>query len=191
MADDLPVLSFPDAQAWEGWLTAQPPEAPGVWMKIAKKGSGRSTVTYSEALDVALCHGWIDGQKGSFDAAYFLQRFTPRRARSRWSKVNVERVGHLTAAGRMAAAGLRQVELARADGRWEAAYAGQRSATVPPDLAAALAADSAAQTAFDALTGADRYSILYRVGEAKRPVTRAARIEKYVAALAQGQPIRR
>ena len=189
MADDLPVLAFSDAATWERWLAERDAAAPGVWLKIAKKGSGIPTVTYSEALDVALCHGWIDGQKGSFDTAYFLQRFTPRRPGSRWSKINVDRVAALTAAGRMAPAGLRQVELAQADGRWETAYDGQRSASVPPDLVTALAANPVAQAFFDGLTGANRYAILYRVGEAKRPATRAARIEKYVAMLAEGKSI--
>lgn len=187
VADDLPVLAFADAKEWEHWLAGQPPAAPGIWLKIAKKASGIATVTYSQALDVALCHGWIDGQKGSYDEDYFLQRFTARRPRSRWSKINCDRVTALSAAGRMAPAGERQVELAKADGRWDAAYDGQRSATVPADLAAALAGNDAARSFFDSLDSTNRYAILYRVGAATRPATRTARIERLVAMPAEGQ----
>jgi len=187
VADDLPVLAFADAKEWEHWLAGQPPATPGIWLKIAKKASGIATVTYSQALDVALCHGWIDGQKGSYDEDYFLQRFTARRPRSRWSKINCDRVTALSAAGRMAPAGERQVELAKADGRWDAAYDGQRSATVPVDLAAALAGNDAARSFFDSLDRTNRYAILYRIGAATRPATRTARIERLVAMLAEGQ----
>src|SRR5215212_3844639 len=139
--DELLILPFASAGTWEAWLEREHARAPGVWVKIAKKETGIATVTYAEALDVALCFGWIDGQKSSFDASWFLQRFTPRRHGSRWSKRNTEHAERLIAAGRMRPAGLAQVEAARADGRWEAAYASQASATVPPDLQAALDAN--------------------------------------------------
>ena len=138
------------------------------------------TVTYAEALDVALCHGWIDGQKRGYDEAYWLQRFTPRGRRSKWSQINRDKAEALIAAGRMRLAGQAQVDAAKADGRWAAAYPGQKSATVPDDLAAALAADPQANAFFETLSGANRYAILYRVNDAKKPGTRAARIAKFV-----------
>ena len=189
MPDDLPILPFASATAFEQWLSAQPEGTPGVWLKIAKKNSGIRTVTYAEALDVALCLGWIDGQKRGFDAEFFLQRFTPRRSRSRWSKINTEHVVRLVGARRMRPAGLAQVEAARADGRWEAAYAGQRTITVPEDLQRALDANPEAATFFATLRGANRYAILYRVQDAKRPETRARRIERFVAMLAAGETL--
>ncbi|HXE44859.1 MAG TPA: YdeI/OmpD-associated family protein [Conexibacter sp.] len=189
MADELPILPFASAAAWEAWLDAEHARAAGVWLQIAKKDTGVATVTYAEALDVALCFGWIDGQKRGFDATWFLQRFTPRTARSRWSKINTEHVERLAAAGRMRPAGLAQVEAARADGRWAAAYDGQRSAAVPPDLQAALDADPAAAAFFATLRGANRYAILYRVQDAKRPETRARRIARFTAMLARGETL--
>jgi uncharacterized protein YdeI (YjbR/CyaY-like superfamily) len=187
--DDLPVLPFASATAWERWLEREHARAPGVWLQIAKKDTGIATVTYAEALDVALCFGWIDGQKRGFDASRFLQRFTQRRRASRWSKINTEHAERLIATGRMRSAGLAQVEAARGDGRWQAAYAGQRSATVPPDLRAALDANSAAAAFFATLSGANRYAILYRVQDAKRPETRRRRIERFVAMLARGETL--
>jgi uncharacterized protein YdeI (YjbR/CyaY-like superfamily) len=187
--DELPIRPFADAAAWEAWLEAAHATAPGLWLKIAKKDSGIASVTHAEALDTALCFGWIDGQRRSCDAHWFLQRFTPRRRRSRWSKINTEKVAALTAAGRMRPAGLAEVEAARADGRWEAAYEGQRVATAPDDLQAALDANPEAAAFFATLRGANRYAILYRVREAKRPETRARRIAQYVEMLARGETL--
>lgn len=187
--DELPILPFSSAAAWEAWLTDEHARAAGVWLKIAKKDSGIATVTYAQALDVALCFGWIDGQKRSFDATWFLQRFSPRKARSGWSRINTEHVARLIAEGRMRPAGLAQVEAARADGRWAAAYESQSNATVPPDLQAALDANPAAAAFFATLRGANRYAILYRVQDAKRPETRARRIERFVAMLERGETL--
>jgi uncharacterized protein YdeI (YjbR/CyaY-like superfamily) len=189
MADALPILPFPDAAAFEAWLEAEHERTPGVLLKLAKKGSGIATVTYAEALEVALCFGWIDGQKRGFDERFFLQRFTPRRRDSRWSKVNREKATALIAAGRMRSAGLAQVEAAKANGRWEAAYDGASTATVPDDLQAALDANPAAAAFFATLTGANRYAVLYRVQDAKRPETRAKRIAAYVEMLARGETL--
>jgi uncharacterized protein YdeI (YjbR/CyaY-like superfamily) len=187
--DELPILPFASAAAWEAWLEDEHPRAAGVWLKIAKKDSGIATVTYAQSLDVALCFGWIDGQKRGFDATWFLQRFTPRKRGSRWSRINTEHVARLTAEGRMRPAGLAQVEAARADGRWTAAYESQGNATVPPDLQAALDANPAAAAFFATLRGANRYAILYRVQDAKRPETRARRIDRFVAMLARGETL--
>lgn len=187
--DELPILPFASAAAWEGWLTDEHARTAGVWLKIAKKDSGIATVTYAQALDVALCFGWIDGQKRGFDATWFLQRFTPRKARSSWSKINTEHVARLIAEGRMRPAGLAQVESARADGRWEAAYESQGNATVPPDLQAALDANPAAAGFFATLRGANRYAILYRVQDAKRPDTRVRRIDRFVTMLERGETL--
>lgn len=188
--DDLPVLPFVDAVAWETWLVTNA-DAKGVWLKIAKKDSGHATVTYAEALDVALCHGWIDGQKRSFDAAWFLQRFTPRRAKSLWSKINVGHVQRLIDAGRMRAGGLREVEAAKADGRWDAAYDGGRSMEVPPELAQALslAKNRKAKAFFDTLNAANRYAVCWRVQTAKKPETKAKRVETLLAMLARGEKL--
>jgi uncharacterized protein YdeI (YjbR/CyaY-like superfamily) len=186
---DLPVLGFADQGAWESWLAEQHAASGGVWLKIPRKGSGAPGVSYPDALAVALCYGWIDGQKGRLDDEYWLQRFAPRRARSRWSKINTEKATELIEAGLMQPAGLREVELARADGRWDAAYAGQRASGVPDDLAAELARNEAAAAFFATLSSANRYAILYRIGDAKRPETRARRIAKYVAMLAAHETI--
>jgi uncharacterized protein YdeI (YjbR/CyaY-like superfamily) len=189
MADELPILPFASPEAWEAWLERHHASAAGVWLKIAKKGSGEATVTYAEALDVALCFGWIDGQKRPFDERWFLQRFTPRKPRSRWSKVNTDKAAALLAAERMRPAGLAQVEAARADGRWAAAYASQSRAAVPPDLQAALDANPRAAAFFATLRGANRYAILYRVQDAKRPETRARRIARFVGMLERGETL--
>jgi len=188
-SEDLPILPFASAAAWEAWLEAEHATAAGVWLRIAKKRSGIPTVTYAEALDAALCVGWIDGQRRAFDATWFVQRFTPRKRGSRWSKINTEHALRLIAAGRMRPAGLAQVEAARADGRWDAAYAGQASATVPDDLRAALDRNPDAAAFFATLRGANRYAILYRVQDAKRPETRARRIDRFVAMLARGETL--
>ena len=188
-SDSLPLLSFPDAAAFERWLAEHHASSPGIWLAIAKKGAVEPTVGYVEALDVALCYGWIDGQKGTLDAERWRQRFTPRKGRSKWSKINCGKVNDLVAQGRMRPAGLREVEAAKADGRWEAAYAGQRTAEMPEDFERVLAADPAAREFFAALDRANRYAILYRIHEAKKPETRARRIEKFVAMLRAGEKI--
>jgi len=174
-----PVISFATASECETWFDENHLDRRGFWLKIGKAGAAE-TVTYPEALDVALCHGWIDGQKRGYDDTYWLQRFTPRGPRSTWSQINRDKAEALIAAGRMRPAGQAKVDAAKADGRWAAAYAGQKSATVPDDLAAALAADPEAKAFFETLTGANRYAILYRIGDAKRPETRAARIATFV-----------
>jgi uncharacterized protein YdeI (YjbR/CyaY-like superfamily) len=186
---DLPVVGFADRAAWESWLAAQHAVSGGVWLEIPRKDSGAPGVSYPDALTVALCYGWIDGQKGRLDDRYWLQRFGPRRPGSRWSKINTEKAAELIEAGLMQPAGLREVELAQADGRWDAAYEGQRAMRVPDDLAAELAANEAAGAFFATLSGVNRYSILYRIGDAKRPETRAKRIAKYVAMLAAHETI--
>lgn len=188
-SDELPVLPFDSAAAWEAWLEREHARAPGVWLKLAKQDSGIATVTVAEAVELALCFGWIDGQVGKHDDDWFLQRYTPRRRQSRWSQINRERALALIAAGRMRPAGLAQVEAARADGRWEAAYAGARTASVPEDLQAALDANPAAAAFFATLRGANRYAILYRVQDAKRPETRARRIDRFVTMLARGETL--
>ncbi|MDR0181500.1 YdeI/OmpD-associated family protein [Lysobacter arvi] len=185
---DLPIERFETEAAWEAWLATHG-DAPGVWLKIAKKDTGATSVSYSQALDVALCHGWIDGLKRSCDAQYFLQRFTPRKPKSLWSKLNVARVEKLVAAGRMRTAGLREVEAAKADGRWDAAYQAASVMDVPPELAAALAKNAKARKAFEALDRANRYAFCWRVHTAKKPETKAARAEKFVAMLARGEKI--
>jgi uncharacterized protein YdeI (YjbR/CyaY-like superfamily) len=185
----LPILAFPAQAAWEEWLAAQPPTARGLWLKLAKKDTGIATVSQPEAIESALCHGWIDGQLGKFDDTYWLIRFTPRGPQSKWSAINRDRATKLIAGGRMLPTGLREVERAQADGRWEVAYAPQSTATAPDDLAAALAAHPAAQQLFDTLDSANRYAIIYRVGDAKKPETRARRIEQYVAMLLRGETI--
>ncbi len=185
-----PIVHFASRAEWASWLEQEAESSGGVWLQIAKKDKGGESVSYAEALEEALRFGWIDGQKRRFDEEFWLQRFTPRRVGSRWSQINREKAQALIEAGRMAPAGLREVEAAKADGRWEAAYAGARAATIPDDLREALARDERARENFTALSGSDRYSVLYRVQEAKRPETRARRIEKYVALLAAGKPVK-
>jgi uncharacterized protein YdeI (YjbR/CyaY-like superfamily) len=177
-------VAFPTAAAWRAWLTEHHASANGLWLKIAKKATAEGTLSYAEALDEALCFGWIDAQKRGLDDDYWLQRFTPRRRGSRWSKINTQKADALIAARRMQPAGLAEVEGARADGRWDAAYAGSRSITVPDDLAAALAANPAAAEFFSTLNSVNRYAILYRIGTVKRPDTRARKIAQYVEMLA-------
>jgi uncharacterized protein YdeI (YjbR/CyaY-like superfamily) len=183
-------MTIADADAWHAWLEAHHADSSGVWLVLAKKGTiDPTSLTYDEALEEALCHGWIDGQRRSGDASTFVQRFTPRRARSPWSKRNVGIVERLTSEGRMRPAGRAEVERARADGRWQAAYEGQRAIAVPADLAAALAAEPKAQAMFEILTSQNRYAILFRTAGAKRAETRARRIEQFVAMLARGGTI--
>ena len=190
MSSQPPTLTVADADAWHAWLDAHHADSSGVWLVLARKGTiDPTSLTYDQALDEALCHGWIDGQRRSGDASTFVQRFTPRRARSPWSKRNVGIVERLSKEGRMQPAGMAEVERARSDGRWQAAYEGQRSIAVPADLAAGLAAEPKAQAMFEILTSQNRYAILYRIEGAKRAETRARRIEQFVAMLARGETI--
>src|SRR5690349_16244177 len=161
--DWLPTLAFAIPADWEAWLEAHHEDTQGVWLKLAKKGSGIPSISYAEALDGALCYGWIDGQKAALDADYWLQKFTPRRARSVWSRVNRDKVTALIAAGRMRPAGLRQVELAKEDGRWDAAYASQRAIEIPEDVQRALDANPQAREFFGTLNSANRYAVLWRI----------------------------
>ena len=186
---DLPILAFESSNAWETWLEKHHATANGLWLKIAKKGSGIDTVSYAEALDVALCYGWIDGQKASFDDHHWLQRFTPRRPRSKWSKVNREKATELIKRGEMKPAGLREVERATQDGRWDAAYDAQSTATVPDDLRREFDKNVVARKFFSTLDSRNRYAILYQIQDAKKPETRARRIEKYVAMLNEHKKI--
>lgn len=188
LPDDLPVLPFADGDAWEAWLVANA-ASKGLWLKIAKKDSGIATVTYDQALEVALCHGWIDGQKRGFDGDYFLQRFTPRRPKGLWSKINIGKVERLIAEGRMRAGGQREVDAAKADGRWDAAYDGARNMETPPELAAALAKNKKARTFFETLDKTNRYAVCWRVQTAKKADTRAKRVETLIAMLARGEKI--
>jgi len=182
-------LPFGDRAAWRAWLAANHASSDGVWIKFAKKASGIPTVVYAEAVEEALIHGWIDGQAKRVDDDFYMQRFTPRRAQSRWSKINRAKAEKLIAEGRMAPAGLAEVERARADGRWDRAYDSPTTATVPDDLRAALDAEPAAAERFEALDGNNRYAILHRIQDAKRAETRARRIAQFVAMLARGETL--
>lgn len=184
---DLPVKAFATARAWERWLAKEPATSDGLWIRIARQDSEIISITYGEAVEVALCYGWIDGQKAAVDEQFWLQRFTPRRPGSRWSKINCGRVEALQAAGRMKPGGRREVERAKADGRWDAAYAGQATMAVPEDFGAALAKDAKAKRAFSMLDSANRYAILYRIHDAKQPETRARRIAQFVEMLSRGE----
>jgi uncharacterized protein YdeI (YjbR/CyaY-like superfamily) len=188
-AENPEIVSFVDAAAWSRWLASHHGSSRGVWLKIAKKGSKSASVTYAGALEVALAWGWIDGQKGKLDDAWWLQRFTPRGPKSIWSKINRDKAVALIEAGAMKPAGLAEVERAKKDGRWEAAYDSQSRSTVPPDLAEALAANPRAARFFGTLESHNRYAILFRVHTAKKPETRAARIEKFVAMLAKHEKV--
>lgn len=184
-----PILGFASAEAWREWLEREHAASDGLWLKIPKKGCPEPGVGYAAALDEALCFGWIDGQKRSLDESHFLQGFSPRRPRSKWSKINRGKVEALAAAGRMRPAGSREVERAKADGRWDAAYDAQSTATVPEDLQQALDANPAAAEFFARLDRTNRFAVLFRVHEPKRPETRAKRIEKFVAMLAKHETI--
>ena len=186
---ELAPTLFKSAKAFEAWLKKNHATSEGLWLKIAKRGSNEPSVTYPEAVEIALCWGWIDGQKKSFDDQHYLQRFTPRRARSVWSKINVEKVQALIEAGRMQAPGQAQVEAAKADGRWARAYDGARTSTVPEDLQAALEAEPAAKTFFASINASNRYAILWRIQTAARAETRARRIAQLVGMLARGETI--
>lgn len=185
--DDLPILEFADQAAWQRWLHQSHDSSPGIWIKIAKKASGIPTVTHAEALEEALCYGWIDGQRAPHDETHFLQRFTPRRPRSNWSQVNRDHATRLIEQGRMTPAGMAQIEAAKKDGRWEAAYPPQSSLTVPEDFQRALDENPAAKEFFSTLRGVRRYSFIYRISAAKRPETRARRIREFVTMLAEGR----
>jgi len=187
MKPELPQQLYPTPEAWWHWLEKSWGDSPGVWMKIAKKGAPESSVQYPEALEAALCFGWIDGQKKSIDEHYWLQKFTPRAKRSIWSKVNCGKVADLIERGLMQAPGLAEIERAKQDGRWEAAYDSWSAAEVPDDLGAALAACAPAQRNFAALNSQNRYAILFRIHTAKRAETRAKRIADFVSGLERGQ----
>jgi uncharacterized protein YdeI (YjbR/CyaY-like superfamily) len=181
-----PVVSFANQADWRAWLAAHHSGAPeGIWLKIAKKGSAVASVDYPQALEVALCYGWIDGQKKGLDETHWLQRFTPRRSRSIWSKVNRAKAEALVESGEMQPAGLAEMERAKADGRWDAAYDGQRTSAVPDDLAAALAGNAVAREFFATLDSANRYAILHRLQTAKKPETRARRLAQFVEMLSE------
>ncbi|HVQ44413.1 MAG TPA: YdeI/OmpD-associated family protein [Candidatus Saccharimonadia bacterium] len=186
---DLPILAFATPVDWEQWLAKNSASSGGLWLKIAKKSSHTPSVTYPQALDIALCYGWIDGQKNALDDHFWLQKFTPRRPKSAWSEINAAKAEQLITAGKMHPAGLAQVEVAKQDGRWAKAYASQSTATVPDDLAVALEANPKAKAFFAAINGSNRYAILYRIQDAKRPETRAARITKFVDMLARGETL--
>ena len=186
---EAPIIAFESAEDWHAWIDAHQDDQNGVWLKLARAGSGIASVTRDEALDVALCYGWIDGQGRSLDEHYWLQRFTPRRPRSKWSQVNTRKVEALIAAGRMQPAGLREIERAKADGRWDAAYAPPSTATVPDDLQQALDANPEAQAFFKTLDSRNRYAILHRIHDAKRPATRAKRIADFVQMLSENRKV--
>ena len=188
-APELPIHEATTAADWERWLQAEHEASPGVWLMIAKRGSNAVSVTYPEALETALCFGWIDGQKRGRDEHHWLQRFTPRTQRSRWSQINRDTAERLIAQGRMRPAGLRQVEAARADGRWAAAYPSQATAEVPEDLQRALDGNPAARAFFMTLTGSDRYAFLYRLHSVRSPVGRRERIAGYIKRLSQGRTL--
>ena len=186
---ELAPTLFKSAKAFEAWLKKNHATSEGLWLKIAKRGSNEPSVTYHEAVEIALCWGWIDGQKKSLDDQHYLQRFTPRRARSVWSRINVNKVQALIEAGRMQAPGQAQIEAAKADGRWARAYDGARTSTVPEDLQAALDAEPAAKTFFASINASNRYAILWRIQTAARAETRARRVAQLVEMLARGETI--
>lgn len=184
---ELPILPFESKRKFADWLAKNHDKSAGLWLKIAKKATGISTVTYAEALDVALCYGWIDGQRNSFDETYFLQKYTPRRPKSIWSKINVGHVERLIASGEMKPAGLKAVEAAKQDGRWAAAYSSQKNISVPEDFQSALNKNKQAKAFFETLTASRRYSFLFRITTAKRSETREKRIRQFVEMLEKGE----
>lgn len=185
----LPIVTFDDVTSLEHWLASQPDNSSGCWIKLAKKGSGVVSISKSEVIDTALCHGWIDGQLDKYDEFYWLVRLTPRKPHSKWSAVNRERVAKLLDDGKMRPRGLAEVDKAKADGRWNAAYAPASTAAVPADLQAALDRSPFAASFFATLTGANRYAILYRIGAVKRPETRARKIAEFVAMLERHETV--
>jgi uncharacterized protein YdeI (YjbR/CyaY-like superfamily) len=186
---ELPTLPFKSKRKWADWLAKQHDKSAGVWLQLAKKDAGIASVTYEEALDVALCYGWIDGQKKSFNDKYWLQKFTPRGPRSIWSKINTEKAEKLIASGEMKPAGLKAIEAARSDGRWEAAYSSQKNMSVPEDFRAALDKNKKAKAFFATLNSVNRYAILFRIQAAKKAETRARRIQQFVEMLERGEKL--
>jgi uncharacterized protein YdeI (YjbR/CyaY-like superfamily) len=186
---ELPTLPFESKKKWADWLAKQHDKSAGVWLKLAKKDSGIRSVTRDEALDVALCYGWIDGQGKRLDDRYWLQKFTPRGSRSIWSKINTEKVEKLIASGEMQPAGLKAIEAAKQDGRWDAAYSSPKNISVPEDLQAALDKNRKAKAFFATLNSANRYAILFRITTAKRPETRTKRIQQFVEMLERGEKL--
>jgi uncharacterized protein YdeI (YjbR/CyaY-like superfamily) len=187
--DGKPILQLASPEEWEAWLDAEHASSDGVWLKFAKKGSGVTTVVYAEALDVALCFGWIDSQVMALDERFYLQKFTPRRSRSKWSKINVEKIDALTNAGRMRPAGLEQVKLAKADGRWDAAYSSPANMTEPPDLKKALKASPKAAEFWAKLNKSNRYAAIYQLEDAKKPETRERRLAKFIGMFERGEKL--
>jgi uncharacterized protein YdeI (YjbR/CyaY-like superfamily) len=184
-----PRLTFLDQHEWENWLMQNGDSSTGVWLRLAKKGARKPTLSYEQALESALCHGWIDGQKQTESDEYWLQRFTRRSAKSIWSRLNRDRAEALIAAGRMCPPGMREIEKAKADGRWEAAYASASNSVVPDDLQAALDANPKASAFFATLNARNRYAILFRIQNAKKPATRARKIEEFIVRLNRGEAI--
>lgn len=187
--DELPLLTFSSASEFARWLASQPENSPGAWLKFSKKGALDGTISKSNAIDIALAHGWIDGQLGRVNELYFKTRFTPRKPKSAWSKINRERAERLIASGQMTPQGLAQVDAAKADGRWKAAYPPQSKAAPPAELQAALDADRCAREAFEALDAANRYAIVYRLHQAKTAEKRTAKIKEFLAMLRRGETI--
>jgi uncharacterized protein YdeI (YjbR/CyaY-like superfamily) len=187
--DRLPIMTFPSRETWAAWLDEHHADSAGIWLALRKKGAAEPGVSYGDAVEVALCYGWIDGQAGKLNDHFWLQRFTPRRSRSIWSRVNRDRALALIARGEMKLAGMREVERAQADGRWEAAYEPPSTMKVPDDLQEALALNPAAAEFFTALDSTNRYAILHRIHAAKKPETRSRRIETFVAMLAEGKKL--
>jgi len=186
---DLPILPFANKKKWMDWLAKQHDKSAGVWLKLAKKGTGIPSVTYAEAVDAALCYGWIDGQKKGFDDKYWLQKFTPRGSKSIWSKINTEKAERLITSGKMKPAGLKVIELAKQDGRWDAAYESQKTISVPDDFQAALDKNKRAKAFFAKLNSVNRYAILFRIQTAKKAETRAKRIQKFVEMLERNEKL--
>jgi uncharacterized protein YdeI (YjbR/CyaY-like superfamily) len=186
---DLPILPFASKKKLADWLMKQHDKSAGVWLKLAKKDSGIASVTYEEALEVALCYGWIDGQKKGFDEKYWLQKFTPRGPKSIWSKINTEKAERLIKSGEMKPAGLKAIEAAKGDGRWDAAYASQKNISIPDDFQAALDKNQKAREFFTSLKSAERYSFLFRIQTAKKAETRAKRIQQFVEMLERNEKI--
>jgi uncharacterized protein YdeI (YjbR/CyaY-like superfamily) len=184
---DLPILPFANTKKWADWLAKQPDKSTGVWLKLGKKDSGIASVTYEEALEVALCYGWIDGQKKGFDDKYWLQKFTPRGPKSIWSKINTEKVERLIKSREMKPAGLKAIEAAKKDGRWDAAYASQKNISIPEDFQAALEKNKKAKDFFATLKNAERYSFLFRIQTAKKAETRTKRIQQFVEMLEKNE----
>ncbi|MFD8644439.1 YdeI family protein [Streptomyces zaomyceticus] len=188
--EGLELMTVTDPAELEAWLETHHADAPGIWLRIAKKGKGGASLTIPEVLDCMLCFGWIDGQRRGGDGAYFFQKYTPRRSRSLWSQVNVRKVAALTEAGRMREPGFAEVRAAQADGRWAAAYPSQAEATVPDDLAAALEADAEARAFYEGLGKTEQYLVIMRLWQARTPKGRAQRLERMVAKLAAGEKVR-